>query len=197
MWCSNYKQRKHYLLNSKTHLENKTLDNLLFSLSAGLGPDYTCIFRVKYYPEDPGALREEITRYHLFLQLKRDLFHGRLLCSIDDAAWMGSYIIQCKLKTFVSYRWYCLDGIIILYNVSYWRPLCSVDDDAWMGSYIIMCRWNCLCSVDDAVWMELYIIQSKLHVADGRVWVNTSRTPKGQFGNGVLTSYPNIKSANE
>ncbi|XP_072051196.1 FERM domain-containing protein 3-like isoform X7 [Amphiura filiformis] len=63
----------------------------------GTGPHYTCIFRVKYYPEDPGAVREEITRYQLFLQLKRDLFHGRLLCSIDDAAWLGAYIIQSNL----------------------------------------------------------------------------------------------------
>jgi FERM domain-containing protein 3/5 len=34
-------------------------------------------FRVKFYPPDPMRL-QEATRYQLYLQLKRDLQHGRL-----------------------------------------------------------------------------------------------------------------------
>lgn len=34
-------------------------------------------FRVKFYPPDPTRL-QEATRYQLYLQLKRDLQHGRL-----------------------------------------------------------------------------------------------------------------------
>ena len=34
-------------------------------------------FRVKFYVNDPGRLQEELTRYHFFLQLKKDLLLGR------------------------------------------------------------------------------------------------------------------------
>ncbi|OBS82351.1 hypothetical protein A6R68_23658, partial [Neotoma lepida] len=41
--------------------------------------------------------------YLLYLQIKRDIFHGRLLCSFSDAAYLGACIVQdtfytCKLK---------------------------------------------------------------------------------------------------
>ena len=35
-------------------------------------------------------------RYYLFLQLRRDLHHGRLLCSPDDAVTLAAYIVQCR-----------------------------------------------------------------------------------------------------
>ncbi|CAG0900991.1 unnamed protein product [Cyprideis torosa] len=54
-------------------------------------------FRVKYYPKDPHRLAEELTRYHVYLQLRRDLLHGRLYCSADDAALLGAYIVQSEL----------------------------------------------------------------------------------------------------
>jgi hypothetical protein len=40
-------------------------------------PPYTLFFRVKFYPQDPEKIVEEITRYHLFVQVKRDILHGR------------------------------------------------------------------------------------------------------------------------
>ncbi|KAK2163444.1 hypothetical protein LSH36_79g04025, partial [Paralvinella palmiformis] len=54
-------------------------------------------FRVKFYPSDPMKLKEEITRYFLFLQLRRDLHHGRLLCSPSDANELAGYIIQSEV----------------------------------------------------------------------------------------------------
>ncbi|KAI8481260.1 FERM domain-containing protein 3 [Branchiostoma belcheri] len=60
-------------------------------------PPFLLCFRVKFYPPEPSKLHEEITRYELFLQLKRDLLHGRLLCSTEDAAHLGAYIIQAEL----------------------------------------------------------------------------------------------------
>ncbi|KAM6942966.1 FERM domain-containing protein 5-like isoform 2-T2 [Xenentodon cancila] len=53
--------------------------------------------RVKFYPPDPAALREEITRYLVFLQVKRDLYHGRLLCKTSDAALLAAYILQAEI----------------------------------------------------------------------------------------------------
>ncbi|KAG7271502.1 hypothetical protein CRUP_005123 [Coryphaenoides rupestris] len=120
-------------------------------------PPFTMCLRVKFYPPDPAALKEEITsqqqqpaaaaaaahwreaggvfimrrttpdssleeeeeeaesrsnaarprqspplrgftgrnrRYLVFLQIKRDLYHGRLLCKTSDAALLAAYILQ-------------------------------------------------------------------------------------------------------
>ncbi|KAL4228332.1 FERM domain-containing protein 5 [Mactra antiquata] len=62
----------------------------------GVSPCVLC-FRVKFYPADPMKLHEEITRYYLFLQLRRDLHHGRLLCSPQDANLLAAYIIQSEV----------------------------------------------------------------------------------------------------
>ncbi|KAI7814387.1 putative FERM domain-containing protein 5, partial [Triplophysa rosa] len=60
-------------------------------------PPYTMCLRVKFYPPDPAALKEEITRYLVFLQMKRDLYHGRLLCKSSDAATLAAYILQAEI----------------------------------------------------------------------------------------------------
>ncbi|XP_021010961.1 FERM domain-containing protein 5 isoform X1 [Mus caroli] len=60
-------------------------------------PPFTMCFRVKFYPADPAALKEEITRYLVFLQIKRDLYHGRLLCKTSDAALLAAYILQAEI----------------------------------------------------------------------------------------------------
>ncbi|ELW68455.1 FERM domain-containing protein 3 [Tupaia chinensis] len=57
-------------------------------------PPYTLCFRVKFYPHEPLKIKEELTRYLLYLQIKRDIFHGRLLCSFSDAAYLGACIVQ-------------------------------------------------------------------------------------------------------
>ncbi|KAJ8003285.1 hypothetical protein DPEC_G00167840 [Dallia pectoralis] len=56
--------------------------------------------RVKFYPPDPAALREEITRYLVFLQIKRDLYHGRLLCKSSDAAMLAAFILQAEIGNY-------------------------------------------------------------------------------------------------
>uniref|UniRef100_UPI00398E8F53 FERM domain-containing protein 3 isoform X3 n=1 Tax=Pristiophorus japonicus TaxID=55135 RepID=UPI00398E8F53 len=38
-----------------------------------------------------------MTRYLLYLQIKRDIFHGRLLCSLSDAACLGAHTLQAEL----------------------------------------------------------------------------------------------------
>ncbi|XP_044000380.1 FERM domain-containing protein 5 [Gambusia affinis] len=58
---------------------------------------FTMCLRVKFYPPDPAALKEEITRYLVFLQVKRDLYHGRLLCKTSDAALLAAYILQAEI----------------------------------------------------------------------------------------------------
>uniref|UniRef100_A0A8D2JGE1 FERM domain-containing protein 3 n=1 Tax=Varanus komodoensis TaxID=61221 RepID=A0A8D2JGE1_VARKO len=60
-------------------------------------PPYTMCFRVKFYPHEPLKIKEELTRYLLYLQIKRDIFHGRLLCAFSDAAYLGACIVQAEL----------------------------------------------------------------------------------------------------
>ncbi|KAJ8934885.1 hypothetical protein NQ314_013165 [Rhamnusium bicolor] len=60
----------------------KDLDPVLFN------------FSVKFYPPDPFRLKEEITRYQIFLQLKRDLLHGRLYCGTNEASMLAALILQ-------------------------------------------------------------------------------------------------------
>ncbi|XP_054630408.1 FERM domain-containing protein 3 isoform X2 [Dunckerocampus dactyliophorus] len=58
---------------------------------------FTMCFRVKFYPHEPMKIKEELTRYLLYLQLKRDVYHGRLLCPFVEAAFLGACIVQAEL----------------------------------------------------------------------------------------------------
>ncbi|KAK3709152.1 hypothetical protein QZH41_018062 [Actinostola sp. cb2023] len=62
-----------------------------------LKPPFKLFFRVKFYALDPSVVHEEITRYQFFLQIKRDILHGRLLCSYNELAELGAYIVQAEL----------------------------------------------------------------------------------------------------
>ncbi|XP_019391938.1 PREDICTED: FERM domain-containing protein 7 [Crocodylus porosus] len=57
-------------------------------------------FMVKFFPVDPGHLREELTRYLFTLQLKKDLAVGRLPCSENSAALLVSHLLQSELGDF-------------------------------------------------------------------------------------------------
>lgn len=58
---------------------------------------YMFFFRVKFYPTDPTKLREEITRYYLYLQLKRDILHGRLLCPFNNITDLAAHVVQAEI----------------------------------------------------------------------------------------------------
>ena len=53
-------------------------------------------FGVKFYAADPCSLKEEVTRYQFFLQLKKDILNGKLLCSLKKAAEVSALALQCK-----------------------------------------------------------------------------------------------------
>ncbi|XP_071964982.1 band 4.1-like protein 4 isoform X2 [Antedon mediterranea] len=61
------------------------------------GPPYTLYFGVKFYIEDPCQLKEELTCYQFFLQLKQDMLRGRLPCNFSVAAELCGYILQSEL----------------------------------------------------------------------------------------------------
>ncbi|KAG5673990.1 hypothetical protein PVAND_003986 [Polypedilum vanderplanki] len=65
-----------------------------------IGPPYTLHLKVKFYSSEPNTLREELTRYQFFLQLKQDILTGRLevpaptiyeLCALALQSELGDY----------------------------------------------------------------------------------------------------------
>uniref|UniRef100_A0A8C1M962 Protein 4.1 n=1 Tax=Cyprinus carpio TaxID=7962 RepID=A0A8C1M962_CYPCA len=61
------------------------------------GTNYDFTFNVKFYPPDPAQLSEDITRYYLCLQLRKDIKNSRLPCSFVTLALLGSYALQSEL----------------------------------------------------------------------------------------------------
>ncbi|XP_063980835.1 protein 4.1 isoform X3 [Diachasmimorpha longicaudata] len=79
-------RQRHWLDLAKAAIKQvKDMEPILFS------------FRVKFYPPDPLRLKEEITRYQIYQQLKRDLLHGRLCCSPGEAALLAACILHNEL----------------------------------------------------------------------------------------------------
>ncbi|EPB72567.1 hypothetical protein ANCCEY_08344 [Ancylostoma ceylanicum] len=63
-----------------------------------IGPPFTFRFRVKFYTTEPSSnLKEELTRYQFFLQLKQDILSGRLPCSKEVAVELAAYALQSEL----------------------------------------------------------------------------------------------------
>merc|ERR550534_2870493 len=56
--------------------------------------------RVKFYSSEPNCLREEITRYQFFLQLKLDLLSGRLECPYATSVELAAASLQSELGDF-------------------------------------------------------------------------------------------------
>lgn len=61
-----------------------------------VGPPYTLRLKVKFYSSEPNTLREELTRYQFFLQLKLDILEGRLECPENTAVELCALALQCK-----------------------------------------------------------------------------------------------------
>uniref|UniRef100_A0A914W524 Moesin/ezrin/radixin homolog 1 n=1 Tax=Plectus sambesii TaxID=2011161 RepID=A0A914W524_9BILA len=59
-------------------------------------PPYLLYFRVKFYVSDPSKLIEEYTRYHFYMEIRKDILDGRLVCPESSAALLGSYAAQSE-----------------------------------------------------------------------------------------------------
>uniref|UniRef100_A0A0N5AWH4 Moesin/ezrin/radixin homolog 1 n=1 Tax=Syphacia muris TaxID=451379 RepID=A0A0N5AWH4_9BILA len=62
-----------------------------------IGPPYTFRFNVKFYTSEPSNLREELTRYQFFLQLKQDIQTGKLECPKETAVELAALALQSEL----------------------------------------------------------------------------------------------------
>eukprot|EP00795_Rhopilema_esculentum_P008243 gene8244-14186_t len=61
----------------------------------GNGP-YHLAFHVKFYPPNPAAVNEDLTRYQIVLQVRDDLLKKRLICSVPIHALLASFLIQAE-----------------------------------------------------------------------------------------------------
>ncbi|XP_043973480.1 titin-like isoform X6 [Gambusia affinis] len=77
---------------SKTWLE--PIKEIRKQVSGGV---YEFTFNVKFYPPDPAQLTEDLTRYFLCLQLRKDIMQGVLPCSFVTLSLLGSYTAQSEL----------------------------------------------------------------------------------------------------
>ncbi|KAI2811312.1 Tyrosine-protein phosphatase non-receptor type 3 [Blomia tropicalis] len=58
---------------------------------------YMLNFRVKFYASEVSRLFEEYTRYHFYLQLRKDILAGRLSGEESTLALLASYVLQSEL----------------------------------------------------------------------------------------------------
>ncbi|CUT98644.1 protein 4.1 [Echinococcus multilocularis] len=64
--------------------------------------DWQFYFQVKFYPPEPTMLQDETTRYQLVLQVRQDVYTGKLPCSWVTQALLGSFLAQSELGDYDS-----------------------------------------------------------------------------------------------
>ncbi|XP_045708260.1 FERM domain-containing protein 7 [Phyllostomus hastatus] len=102
--CShlNVAEKEYFGLEFCSHSGNNVWLELLKPITKQVKNPKEVVFKfmVKFFPVDPGHLREELTRYLFTLQIKKDLALGRLPCSDNCTALMVSHILQSELGDF-------------------------------------------------------------------------------------------------
>ncbi|XP_006862878.1 PREDICTED: FERM domain-containing protein 7 [Chrysochloris asiatica] len=102
--CShlNLAEKEYFGLEFFSHSGNNVWLELLKPITKQVKNPKEVVFKfmVKFFPVDPGHLREELTRYLFTLQIKKDLALGRLPCSDNCTALMVSHILQSELGDF-------------------------------------------------------------------------------------------------
>ncbi|KAF3812650.1 hypothetical protein GH733_019452 [Mirounga leonina] len=102
--CShlNLAEKEYFGLEFCSHSGNNVWLELLKPITKQVKNPKEVVFKfmVKFFPVDPGHLREELTRYLFTLQIKKDLALGRLPCSENCTALMASHILQSELGDF-------------------------------------------------------------------------------------------------
>ena len=60
----------------------------------------TLYFRVKFYVTDPSRLKEEFTRYQVYMQVKKDISEGRLNAPLSTICLLTSFVVQSTIGDF-------------------------------------------------------------------------------------------------
>ncbi|KAJ1198468.1 hypothetical protein NDU88_002309 [Pleurodeles waltl] len=104
MSCSqlNLSEKEYFGLEFRNHSGKNVWLGLLKPITKQIKNPKELVFNfiVKFFPADPGQLREELTRYLFTLQIKKDLAIGRLPCNDNSAALLVSHLLQSELGDF-------------------------------------------------------------------------------------------------
>ncbi|XP_054715650.1 band 4.1-like protein 5 isoform X2 [Uloborus diversus] len=79
------------------HVQHWLDPTKLIKKQVKIGPPYTFRIRVKFYSSEPNSLREELTRYLFFLQLKQDIISERLPVPYQTAVELAAFSLQSEL----------------------------------------------------------------------------------------------------
>ncbi|KAK6631725.1 hypothetical protein RUM43_013789 [Polyplax serrata] len=60
------------------------------------GRDQSLYLRVMYYVNNVSLIQDETTRYHYFLQVKKDVIEGRVQCSVEEAILLATFAMQAE-----------------------------------------------------------------------------------------------------
>ena len=61
-----------------------------------LDPPYQIHFGMQFLPRDPSLLQEDITKYLMFLQLRRNVLEDRLITNEKQRAELCAFILQAE-----------------------------------------------------------------------------------------------------
>uniref|UniRef100_A0A8C4QH95 Erythrocyte membrane protein band 4.1-like 4A n=1 Tax=Eptatretus burgeri TaxID=7764 RepID=A0A8C4QH95_EPTBU len=66
------------------------------------GPPFTMYFGVRFYAKNQSQLKEEVTRYQFYLQVKQDVLQGRVPCLPHTATELAALTLQAELGDYES-----------------------------------------------------------------------------------------------
>lgn len=85
---------------------------LIYKQVKNITPPIIFCFRVKYYPANPTTLKEELTRYYLYLQLRRDILNQKLHC-LSDSTYLMACVLQCNFSIYFRKLFLILFSILL------------------------------------------------------------------------------------
>ncbi|CAF3111867.1 unnamed protein product [Rotaria socialis] len=101
----NLEERDYFGLKFINNEKNQTwLDNDKRVISQLKDVDPVFYFQVKFYPPEPALLQDDLTRYHMCLQIRSDIVSGKLPCSFVTYALLGSYTAQAEFGDYDEFQ---------------------------------------------------------------------------------------------